>query len=414
MAIDQLPAGIFAATSHVGIIGYAAAMMVGVLAWRTRTRRHAEIQQYRAAQAIVDTELAERLDELKHSAAENIRLRAELADARRQRSDDTQHQVALAQSTSAQTARLMAGNRVLDGAIGEQVRVVVSDSEAAAMTLITQVRVLNDTAASLLGCLGKSDESFTQMHRSIDETVASLATVINFVDRLPELIRSDVELVHAAASKEVDDLGGLVKIIVDISRQTTMLAVNAAILAAHAGDAGIGFAIIADEVRQLSVRSSEAATRIEQGLVAAKGAMLDGLEVCHIDEQVAEARTLMSVIHDLQGNYVEVQRYYGSLFGVVSEHNRELASGISELLGNVQYQDVVRQRIERVESAVERRNEIFGLLPQAVADVGDDLFRLPDQLEEVREDYVRGERQHATVVSGGGGNDKDLPKFELF
>jgi len=48
---------------------------------------------------------------------------------------------------------------------------------------------------------------------------------------------------------------------------------------------------------------------------------------------------------------------------VVTEHNTNLAAEISEMLGYLQYQDVARQRIERVTVAMNRRNEILSKLP---------------------------------------------------
>jgi methyl-accepting chemotaxis protein len=308
----------------------------------------------------------------------------------------------------------------------DQIGDSLAESEREVVKVIEQIGILNAKASQQQERIAHSIKSGRELTENTHLRVENNKQVIAAIDMQMEAqiedFRSNFGRIEGLAN-EVGSLTPLIKVITSIAQQTNLLALNAEIEAARAGSAGRGFSVVAFEVRKLAVLSTRAAADIAVKINA----------TCQkVNEEMAEARNSLEqheasnamgqLVAELGQMQVEFAKNGELLLDVITEVDANYAESVNRLtqaLGHIQFQDVMRQRMEHVQEALlEMRDHMLYLMERPCDPVWDGTFDLSFKamLEAHKGRYRMASQTvtHLNVAGGQNNQDHSRPAIELF
>jgi phosphate/phosphite/phosphonate ABC transporter binding protein len=309
----------------------------------------------------VISEIADGTDGLAASAEETAASMEEMVTSITQITGRTQDMSVAVEATSASIEELSATIKEVASNASE-LATAAEDTQSAILQISTSVKEVEQRAKDSAMLSDKvKNEAVTFGMISIEKTIQGMQNIKSSVEKTANYIR-----ILGGRSEEI---GKILNVIDEITDQTTMLALNAAILAAQAGEHGKGFSVVADEIKELAERTS-ASTQEIASLIQS------------VQQEVSDAVAAMGEgLTSVESGFKVTQEAADALRKIIESSKRS-----SEMAAAIEHSTTEQSKATNlVSSAMERVLNMVGEIAKATTEQNKGIQLIMDATEKIRD-----------------------------
>lgn len=308
---------------------------------------------------------------------------------------------------------LAATEPLLDTLCG-QIDGVQQDVADGVMSVVEQVSFINQLSTGQRERIATSLSGMDAMH-------AAVTAPRTIVTRLSGMLAERDQVISAnyaglqTLSKEFQELRGALDVISQVADKAFFLAINASVEAHRQGAAGLAFGLIASEMRALATQTADGARDVSQSINSFADRMQKQVAAALPDSNSAGRDDVFALVRELemaQDDVAEISARMGELMQVMEAGHGDIVQSLSDILGRLQFHDVMKQRLGQVSDAMIALKEIT-----ACAASGEPAPRsVSDLLDDQQNHYVMESQKivHAQYGERPGPAISSAPKIELF
>ena len=310
-------------------------------------------------------------------------------------------------------ADLEATQPFLDTLCG-QIEGVQQDVIDGVMSVVQQVEAINRQSAGQRERIAHSLSGVDAMREAVAVPGAIIARLSAMIAERDAAIAGNYTGLETLA-REFQDLRTAVDVISQVADKAFFLAINASVEAHRQGAAGLAFGLIATEMRALATQTAEGARQVGQSINCFAERMQMQIIAAMPDRSAEGSGEVLATVRELERAQQEVAAISQQLAGVMEimeAGHGEMVMSLSDILGRLQFQDVMKQRLGQVADALAALKDLAA--QSAMGQPNPPSVR--DLLEAQSASYVMESQKRVHAQFGGSAvaAGAAAPKIELF
>jgi methyl-accepting chemotaxis protein len=268
------------------------------------------------------------------SAVEEFKLQA-VARAQRDAAEQDAHNKATEAARRAELIRFADGFEATVGSIVSNVSTSAEHLEHAADTLTRTAESTQSLSSQVAGASKQTSGNIEAVATATEELSASVGEIGRQVSESNRIAGAAVAQAEATdqrigkLSRAAQQIGDVVKLITAIAEQTNLLALNATIEAARAGEAGRGFAVVASEVKSLASQTAKATDEISNHIAGMQEATRESVTA------IKEIESTITQISDIASSIASAVEQQGAATQEIARSVQTVAHGTREAAVNI-------------------------------------------------------------------------------
>jgi len=289
----------------------------------------------------------------------------------------------------------------------------VEETASSINEMLASIRQVSENTEALSASAEQTSSSITEMSVSVKEVeqravesarlaekvaaeasergMSAATEASKGMDRIKEAVEATADVVNRLG-KRSQEIGQILKVIDEVTDQTGLLALNAAILAAQAGEHGKGFAVVAEEIKELAERTAASTQEIVSLIASVQEETAQSVQAMARGLKAVEAgAALVSVTSDVLQQVADSSRMASGMARAIEKTTAEQARGLAQI---TDASIGIANQIEQIAAAMKEQRRGS----ERIAQAAEQMREVTRQVTTASQEQTEGSRQIANTI----------------